>query len=439
MTWLISLGTGVITAVLGALALGFLADRWTIWFRVSNFEGAAGYYVLFYGLLGAVGGFLVGVACSRHVVQGAESHFVRGLFLALRWIASVMGGLAVLSYFAADHPPVLQGRRLVLDLELRAPPTAPFGTADGTRPMVSLESRPGKTVAYGVPEASQVQRLTEGWRLSFTLPLASSSATRAVRVGGSKEFHLLFLLSLRPKPTKVDFEWSGWQQPTEVDPALPPGAEGGSGYELRYRVGFLPEPPPQRSTAELNQERDAAQAAALRALSPNAPLRDWMPFTRQDIPPVTQAEALLAMRGRSAFVAELSALFVDEDAELAAEALRLVPRLTGLEGGLLEPVTHAGRDLLTRLERATALPAEADPAYREAGTVSHRFSAWMAAVSHLRSHGGGDFTAELRALLAAARKRPDSLALRQDVVRVASFYLKEWAGDAPLATDPPPR
>mgnify|MGYP001332570045 CR=1 FL=1 len=42
-------------------------------------------------------------------------------------------------------------------------------------------------------------------------------------------------------------------------------------------------------------------------------------------------------------------------------------------------------------------------------------------------------------MLELARQRPDSIALRQDVVRVASYYLKEWAGVAPLATDPLPR
>ena len=65
MSWLIALGTGLATAVPGAIAAGILADRWTVWFRVSNFEGAAGYYVLFHILAGGVIGGGIGIVCSR--------------------------------------------------------------------------------------------------------------------------------------------------------------------------------------------------------------------------------------------------------------------------------------------------------------------------------------------------------------------------------------
>jgi hypothetical protein len=38
-----------------------------------------------------------------------------------------------------------------------------------------------------------------------------------------------------------------------------------------------------------------------------------------------------------------------------------------------------------------------------------------------------------------SRVREDSYVMRVDVRRVASYYMQQWAGLAPLAGDPPPR
>lgn len=71
--------------------------------------------------------------------------------------------------------------------------------------------------------------------------------------------------------------------------------------------------------------------------------------------------------------------------------------------------------------------------------MSVRFSAWMEAVRALREKAGGDFTPELRPILELSRVRPDSHAMRGDVCRVASYYMKQWANLEPLPGDPPPR
>lgn len=440
MTWLVSLGTGLITAVLGAVALGFLADRWTVWFRVSNFEGAAGYFVLLYGLVGAVGGGIIGVVCSRHVVQGAEAHFGRGLGLSVGWVVGIVGCLAVVSYLAADHPPRRDGRRLSLELELRAPATAVLSDKDGTRPMFSLENGRGRTMGYGVPATNEVRRVADGWEVAMVLPLDSSSASRTLRVAVREGASMTFPLPLPSQPAEADFSWTEWIAPgaswTQAGKA---DASLGEGFRLRCRVAFRAVPPPPPTAEEVGREKAGAEAGALAAVPVDAPLRDWLPFTRYGVSEASQEAALARMRGRSNVVSELGLLMVDENAELAAEVVRLVPRLGGLEGDLKEPLLGAGRDLVTRLERVVDLPVASDPGYEGAAGISVRFSAWMTAVRHVRERVGGDFSAELRAVLVLARKRPESHALRQDVVRVASFYLHEWTGEAPLPTDPPPR
>jgi hypothetical protein len=62
----------------------------------------------------------------------------------------------------------------------------------------------------------------------------------------------------------------------------------------------------------------------------------------------------------------------------------------------------------------------------------------MVAVRALQGQDGVDFTPELGAILELARVRQDSYVMRQDVVRVASYYMQQWAGLAPLPTDPKP-
>ena len=77
-----------------------------------------------------------------------------------------------------------------------------------------------------------------------------------------------------------------------------------------------------------------------------------------------------------------------------------------------------------------------DPAYEGAAAAAVQFSAWMVAVRALQGKNGVDLTPELATILELARVRPDSYVMRQDVVRVASYYLHEWTGTPPLPTTP---
>lgn len=440
MTWLITLATGALAALLGGVALGFLADRWTVWFRVSNFEGAAGYYVIFNALFGAVASFFIGIACSRYVVQGAEANFLRGLLLTGGWIAGIWTVLAGVSYAIADHPPRLEGKALVLDIEIRTPPQNPLLDRSDLRPMISIENASGSSTSYGTVPSDQTRAEGNRWIIPLTLPLRSSSAHRTARIRWSDDLSFAADLPLPAHPNRKHFEWTGWVPPRDPSTKGDWAAPGTDlGFEVRFRVGFQQPPPPLPPAEEVAKQREEATSAQLQALPANAPLPDFLPFTRHGISEANQQVALERLRSREGFDAEFAARVVDDNAELAAEVLRLVPRLPGPEKPLLEPVAAAGRDLLIRLNRTLEISAEADPGYEAAAAISIRFSGWMAAVFHLRDRAQGDFTPELKAVLLAARKRPDSEALRRDVVRVASYYLHQWTGEAPLPTDPPPR
>jgi hypothetical protein len=177
----------------------------------------------------------------------------------------------------------------------------------------------------------------------------------------------------------------------------------------------------------------------LERMAPDAPIRDWLRHTRYGTPPARVQAAFAAITAREAWASELACLMRDDDPEVAADAMRLVSQLPEPSAVLAPPVAEAGRDLATRLETVVKTASEQDPSYKGAADVAVRFQAWMQAALTLTGCCDGDFSAELRALLVLARQRPDSHVLRQDVVRVASYHLEQWTGEAPLPSDPPPR
>ena len=440
MTWLSSLATGLVMAVVGAIALGMLADRWTAWFHVSSFEGGAGYYVIFHGLFGAIGGFILGVICSRFAVQGAESNFLRGLLLSVGWMAGVLAVLAAGSYLLADFPPRLNGRNLVVEVEVRTPRMHPLLERSGLTPVVWVSSAASKASAQRAVKPGEARQAGDRWVAPATVPLRTSSYEKHLWVSWTNGCSMYFPFAVPGKPTERDFEWSEWREAKQrsLDGDW---AQAGvdAGFEARYRVQYEPPPAPEPTASEVEADEEADETAALAAVPADAPLRAWLPFTRPGIAPARQQEALARIAARPQLAAEVEAMALGDHAEEAAEVLRLVVTLPPSTNDWRGAVAAAGRDLARRLEEVVRVPAEEDPAYERAAEISIRFSGWMQAARSLREQAGADFSAELRPILVTARQRPDSHALRQDVVRVASFYLHEWTGEAPLPSDPPPR
>jgi hypothetical protein len=196
-------------------------------------------------------------------------------------------------------------------------------------------------------------------------------------------------------------------------------------------------PPP--SAAELTALRAAEDRARFDAVPADAPISVWLGVIHAVADEEIAAAAVDRIRARPAFAAELAELMDDDEAETAAAALRLVRRLPEPSAALAAAVGDAGRALVERLRAAIDTPAADDEAYLWAAAISHRFSAWLDAVRALRETRGAQFDEELAAILDLARRRPDSTALRMDVVRVASYWLHEWTGVEPLPSDPGPR
>ena len=65
MNWMLSIVIAVLTGVLGLFATGFLAAGYASWYRMSNFEGRADYFMIFAALLGGVISLFIGLVWLR--------------------------------------------------------------------------------------------------------------------------------------------------------------------------------------------------------------------------------------------------------------------------------------------------------------------------------------------------------------------------------------
>jgi hypothetical protein len=92
MTWLATLLVAALVGALGLVASGFIANACVNSYRVSSFEGAAGYFVVVTALLGGIASFVIGIVTSRTMAPSEP-----GVLATLGVALAVVGGLAALA------------------------------------------------------------------------------------------------------------------------------------------------------------------------------------------------------------------------------------------------------------------------------------------------------------------------------------------------------
>lgn len=438
MNWMQSIAIGVLTGVVGCVGAGFVGSLCARWYRISSFEGASGYYVVMIALLGAIVGLVGGIICSRFVPVTGGATFMKGLGVATGGMTGLLVVVLIVCRLAADLAPEMDGQSLELAVEIRCPEGFTFPVAlneYGAFANVGLST--GRRQPTGKIRLEEAKQIDGRWLVPATVPLETSVSRKYFRAYFNKENDAFFGLALRGHPNESDLEWSNWIEggwnANEPEPA--PEKK----FKLRYRVHKIVPPPPGPTHEEMEAKEAAEEQAAFDAILPNAPIIDWLPYTRYGAREDRLQVAVKNIMAREDFVQELAPLMISPEQETATDALRLVEHLPNLPAALLAPVAEAGRDIIALMRKVNATTPEEDPSYLGAADISLRFSAWMVAVRTLREKNGADFTAELREMLELSRVRTDSHVMRVDVLRVASYYMQEWAGVAPLATDPKPR
>ena len=256
--WPIALLVALITGIASAALTMPVADWAMEAHHVSNFEGGRAYgIVCLFMPLAFVVGFAVGFAVSLLIKRSGFAGYALCQGLALLIMAALITGIGGLAYASADHPPLVDGKRLALEIEVRVP-TKNRSIED----LIAQDLRVALTVSASDRSYSDLR-----WNLAsrteeyITVPawasLNSKNAGRDISVSVGGEKGQLFNVLLRASPNVAE-EWSEWMKPRERfdQSKVPPADE----YLVRYRVRFeaeysptptpIPTPPPPPTPVE---------------------------------------------------------------------------------------------------------------------------------------------------------------------------------------------
>ncbi|MBX3745735.1 MAG: hypothetical protein KF833_10545 [Verrucomicrobiae bacterium] len=438
MHWFLYILLALPVAALGLLCGGYIGDHCVRWYRISSFEGGSGYFVVGLALLGGVVGLVTALVTAGALAPQQGPGYLKA-FGTSTGIVLAMACLALLScWLLADIPPRLHGRELTIEVEVRLPADAPSPRDAQGESRIELHSVAGRTSRAsqrGTLRPNEARLENGRWIVPGDVFLFTMRGHRSLsfRLDGGEITGFLAPIPARPGP---DFlAWSDWYpRPPAPNPPWPD-----SRLSYRFRLRTIEPPPPPPSAEESRAREEAEAQARFDAIPADAPFDVWLAYSRHNATDLRATIATERLLARPDLASELARRMQLSDIEPATDALRFVRRIPHPSPDLVDPLRAVARTLGERLREFNVTPVEVDPSYEKAADISRLFSAWFPAVSHLRERLGTDFTSELATILTLARQRPDSQALRADVVRVASHYLHEWAGVAPLPTDPKPR
>jgi hypothetical protein len=225
------------TAFFGCLLAFFVGDYLSRLAQMSNMEGGRGMFVVFVcAPLGILVGLVIGIVSSIWVRrQGAT-----GFFIAQGWSLLIVCGLAGLlagvPYLLSDKPPTVDGKRVELQFELRAPATFTIpDQPDGHSIRVSLYAD-NRQDEYAFIDWSGIIKDPEHATIPGHVPLLTHSKTRSLlaSIGNEPVASQFIELRIPPKPRKDDEAWSDWIFATQRAD-LSPVSES-ERMAIRYRV-----------------------------------------------------------------------------------------------------------------------------------------------------------------------------------------------------------
>ena len=421
MSWLSSIGAGLCSGIVGFVIALFAAGVASDWYRIPQREGAAAIFVVGVALIVFVGAVVLGIVCARQVALAASSPFLKAVGTASAVIAGIAVVALAIAWLLADLSPKINGRRLELAVELSCPPgfTLP-AQSDGQVAYATVMLASSGDTRAGARLESEHARMESGRLiLPALMDLDTSVSKKLLRIQLDKEQQLTFPLDVGSRPGEKDLQWSRW-----IDAAP---------FQMRYRVQLEPLPAKPLTDEEAEAQQLHAKQEQFRALAADAPLGAWLAFTSYGNPEELQKAAAAAILKRPDFVREMSQAMVGEDRELAQLALRSLGHFPEKPVVLTPAVEAVGQQLVTLLK------AFADSGGGDASGISTTFSAWMEAVRALQGQDGVTFIPVLQEIAQLSRQSRENHLIALDVLRVASYYLNEWAGIAPLPGDPPPR
>ncbi len=240
MSWTSTVFAALVAAGVGLFVSGFFANMAVSWYRISSFEGGSGYFVVFTALGGGLASFLLSIAITRLMANGADLTFVKSLGLSLLFNTTLMALVGGIAWLLADIPPTMDDEPLLLVVEARWP--ADRNASPAEVPGVSH-------LTLGATTRSHVQRLSRNgalwkedahqvdgrWTVQGAVEIFTTRGTPVIEIVLNEQDREHeregFVLPLRSRPDQRDLNWSDWY-PRE-------GRHGpvrANGVTYRYRV-----------------------------------------------------------------------------------------------------------------------------------------------------------------------------------------------------------
>jgi hypothetical protein len=227
----------LLTAFVGCLLAFFVGDYLTRLAHVPEMEGQRGMTIFFLCVpIGILAGLVIGIISSIAVRREG----LGGFFVAQGWSLLIVCGLAGLlagvPYLLSDKPPTIDGKRLELQFELRAPATFKIpDQPDGYSIRVSLYTD-NRQDQYAFIDWNGITKDAEHATVPGHVPLLTHSKTRSLlaSIGNEPVASQFIELKIPPAPRKEDETWSDWifaTQRADLSPVSEPER-----MELRYRV-----------------------------------------------------------------------------------------------------------------------------------------------------------------------------------------------------------
>ena len=225
------------TAFVGCLLAFFVGDYLTRLAHMSNMEGGRGMFVVFVcAPLGILAGLVIGIISSIPVRRQGLAGFFAAQGWSLLIVCGLAGLLAGVPCLLSDKPPRIDGKRLELQFELRAPATFKIpDQPDGYSVRVSLYAD-NRQNDYAFIDWNTITKDAEHVTVPGYVPLLTHSKTRSLlaSIGNEPVASQFIELRIPPKPRKDDEAWSDWifaTQRADLSPVSEPER-----MALRYRV-----------------------------------------------------------------------------------------------------------------------------------------------------------------------------------------------------------
>lgn len=389
MNWGITILCGLVCAVAGAAGIGYVAEKSVSWFHWSTREGAAGYQVIFFALLGFAGGLAIGVTAAR--LAGTPW---KGLGAGVAVVLAVCGTAWTVARVRGDVPPVIDGEELELLVEFRMP--AGWEPSNRVRNGRNARFNVRKIVEgrmedqfTGEVSAGKMRQEKGRWILPAHAFLYTRRGQRAIVLEAEGSEPLRFLTSLPASPGREFLEWSEWLPRVADDDPVAHGAR----YRLRVE---------RRETWRRNVQNEGKPA--LDASGPFAQL--LAAFAFPDAEGDYHEAAGAAIRQRSA---ELAPALASSDRELARLALNALSALNEVHGELTPALQTNLRHMATGLQSFQSSLDAQDPDHEAAEEWVQQYQNWRNGWNRARYREGFENAERIGAAMPPVRKEMEAI------------------------------